>query len=407
MDRECSQFSQSFDKSSGSSAPISSHDFDFIGAACGLPQFPSPSFDQPSLQLPANIAEEMRRDDSNQSTNSMSSGRSATRLKQVAQASRLLKPKQTDDVAIMSIGSRNSASNTVTPLFLGDSPEKGVAQIENNGKPYTRPRHPRVHCTFCDDHADGFRGEHELRRHCERAHSNLRKAWITIQCSDNTGPSPQIPLANCKSCRSHKKYYAYYNAAAHLRRAHFNPKKKRKGKGKVRPTDEEKTEKLTGKTDDLQMSVLRGWMKEVEDYVGDGTHNGGEPATETTAVSAENDSSGMEDGGIPSYSTVPSLSSDYSGSANTTAAFIASQDFQPSTENEYYESEQQSYSYMGYNNDCRDALLDSNSTNIPTDLHPVTSNEHSPLNGISPFNDLFSPYYMDEVNSNPYPHGSF
>jgi hypothetical protein len=48
------------------------------------------------------------------------------------------------------------------------------------------------------------------------------------------GPRPIVPLANCKACRNRKTYGANYNAAAHLRRAHFYPcKNKRGGRGKV------------------------------------------------------------------------------------------------------------------------------------------------------------------------------
>jgi len=63
-----------------------------------------------------------------------------------------------------------------------------------------------------------------------------------------------------------KKYGAYYNAAAHLRRAHFKPKQRCRGKSaKV----EEKLEKRGGKGggDWPPMPELKRWMKEVYENV--------------------------------------------------------------------------------------------------------------------------------------------
>ena len=120
--------------------------------------------------------------------------------------------------------------------------------------PYIRPSHPKIMCPHCSEYPNGFRGEHELRRHTERAHLLIRKVWVIVDAS----PDKKF-LANCKQCRRGKTYGAYYNAAAHLRRAHFHPRKRgRKGKH-----DEKHGGKGGG--DDPPMDVLKQkWMKEVE-----------------------------------------------------------------------------------------------------------------------------------------------
>lgn len=124
--------------------------------------------------------------------------------------------------------------------------------------PYVRPPHDKVMCTLCDDHPQGFRGEHELRRHTERKHSVVHKAYI---CKDIS--TDRKFLASCKKCISGKKYNAYYNAAAHLRRTHFNPKQKG-GKGKMLPKERRGGK---GGGDQPSMETLKMWMVETEEIV--------------------------------------------------------------------------------------------------------------------------------------------
>jgi hypothetical protein len=113
---------------------------------------------------------------------------------------------------------------------------------------YQRPPLRRVFCNKCNEYPEGFRGEHELRRHTDAKHAALVKRWV---CSEPQGmgppnPQPVVPLSKCKACQTQKHYGAYYNAAAHLRRAHFNPHRGSKASGDWPP-----------------MSILKDWMHEV------------------------------------------------------------------------------------------------------------------------------------------------
>lgn len=119
---------------------------------------------------------------------------------------------------------------------------------QERGK-YRRPIR-RVYCTSCNDCPEGFRGEHELRRHMHARHSALIKRWVCKEpdhASSPDAPRLLVPLSSCKACLMRKPYGAYYNAAAHLRRAHFNPQKSG----------------VSGNSDWPSMAFLKDWMQEL------------------------------------------------------------------------------------------------------------------------------------------------
>jgi len=145
------------------------------------------------------------------------------------------------------------------PSGLTNPPKEAISK-----NPYTRPSHPKLHCAACSDYPCGFRGEHELRRHWERAHAQTRKVWICVQPStpSKEGWLPAKPLAICKQCKQRKQYNVYYNAAAHLRRAHFCPRKRgRKAKGEER---ESRAGKAGGNWPPIEWLKVNGWLREIE-----------------------------------------------------------------------------------------------------------------------------------------------
>lgn len=160
--------------------------------------------------------------------------------------------------------SRQNSLLSMDPLYsTGGSPDKAAISLKTT---YQRPKHHRVFCKQCDHYPEGFRGEHELRRHQDREHKRTIKKWVCVQPSDGfSHPEPELALSRCKACwHQKKKYMAYYNAAAHLRRAHFKPKNRVSRKGSAA-----NVEKRGGKGggDWPPMSELKYWMKEVEEVV--------------------------------------------------------------------------------------------------------------------------------------------
>ncbi|EPE03042.1 key lime pathogenicity protein [Ophiostoma piceae UAMH 11346] len=121
-----------------------------------------------------------------------------------------------------------------------------------------RPAHQRLFCTHCSKHDAGFRGPHELQRHISRHHNIQRKRYICVDPRvDGTDSLLMVfkPLETCKKCRDKKQYGADYNAAAHLRRAHFKERMPRT-KGRSQPAQDD-TSSFPA------METLKHWIKEV------------------------------------------------------------------------------------------------------------------------------------------------
>ncbi|KAL8941995.1 MAG: hypothetical protein Q9216_001928 [Gyalolechia sp. 2 TL-2023] len=124
-------------------------------------------------------------------------------------------------------------------------PQASKAPVSKSQPYYTVEK---VMCPKCNVRPDGYRGEHELVRHMNREHSAKVKKWKCVDAS-NDGEL----LAGCRACDDGKLYNAYYNAAAHLRRRHFDKKANPK-RGRHEVTD----------GSELSMDFLKSYMQEVE-----------------------------------------------------------------------------------------------------------------------------------------------
>ena len=120
-------------------------------------------------------------------------------MEQLARSERPLLPKQEQ--------ARQANSK---PGAQTDPPKAEANPAERNDKrAITKLEKPQQHveklmCPDCNEHSKGFRGPHELMRHCENRHRHAKTKWV---CIDNS-PDRKM-LAGCKNCIKRKEYNAY------------------------------------------------------------------------------------------------------------------------------------------------------------------------------------------------------
>ncbi|KAK5728334.1 hypothetical protein LTR15_001469 [Elasticomyces elasticus] len=117
---------------------------------------------------------------------------------------------------------------------------------------------PHLYCTICQAQPFCCTEEHVLRQHYDDVHREKRKVWICVQpvaSNAQAAWTPAEPLGDCKQCTEQKHYSVLYNAAAHLRRAHFGA---RKSDGSAKGEQRE-----SGGAPPIEWLKENGWLAEI------------------------------------------------------------------------------------------------------------------------------------------------
>ena len=166
---------------------------------------------------------------------------------------------------------------------------------------YTRSsytcRRTKIVCAQCNTRPQGFRGQHELERHIKNTHASFRKVWV---CQDSS--SDQNCLSGCQKCVQGKKYNAYYNAAAHLRRAHFIPRVKERRSKNYFEKSIEREEPGGGEVRSMDSCKL--WIREVHVDISQST---------SADDNANRGSTPPKDSRDQVYANQPRIESNYNG----------------------------------------------------------------------------------------------